>query len=225
MGSVLLIEDEPVYSAALAQYLRAQGYEVQLAECGDEALATLRSQGIDLVLLDLSLPDIDGMEICRVISRETKTPVIIVSAKDDLTERVLGLELGADDFVDKCMAHRELLARIRAVQRRANSSPPPVQTASIHGYEIDLRARRIVNQQGERIELTHIEFEMIRLFVREQDSAVDREQIYAEVWSDKLVGSGRTIDTHVRALRKKLPNLVLTTVRGVGYRLESNSIG
>lgn len=220
MDRVLLIEDEPVYSAMLAGYLTKQGYDVRVANTGEEALILLPDTDADVILLDLGLPDVDGMDICRQIRLDGDTPVIIVSAKDDSTERVLGLELGADDFVDKRMPRREILARIRAVRRRAGVPDSRPQNAVAHGYTVDRDARQVVDERGELISLTHLEFELLWLFVSHRGKAIDRLRIYEQVWQQELLGSGRTIDTHVRTLRQKLVNLQLTTVRGVGYRLE-----
>ncbi len=220
MDHILFVEDEPVYGATMSRYLGDAGYEVQIAANGEDALTIFLDDEPDVILLDLGLPDIDGMEICRQIRSNSDTPIIILSARDDSVDRVLGLELGADDFVDKRMAPRELLARIRAVTRRSGSRHSGNMSHEVDGYVIDRVARQVRSHGGDIVELTQIEFELLWLFVSHRGEALSREQIFEAVWGSDLVGTSRTIDTHVRTVRKKLDSLRLTTVRSVGYRLE-----
>lgn len=222
MPTVLLVEDEPVFASTVAAYLEAEGYGVIIELNGTDGLARYKSQDIECVLLDLRLPDMDGFEVCRQMRLISDTPIVILSARTDEADKVLGLELGADDYTTKGTSPRELLARIRAVTRRSTNRVEADQVLRSWGYEVDRRAHTVLGPNG-AIELTHLEFELLVLFASKPGAALEREHIFNEVWNQQGLGSSRTIDTHVVTLRTKMPNLKITTVRGVGYRLEAEN--
>jgi two-component system response regulator RegX3 len=196
MTRVLVVEDEESYSDALSYMLRKEGFEVAVAATGPDALTEFDRNGADIVLLDLMLPGMPGTEVCRQIRAVSNTPVIMVSAKDDEVDKVVGLELGADDYVTKPYSPRELVARIRAV--------------TVHGQE-------------QRLPLK--EFELLEMFLRNPGRVLTRGQLIDRVWGSDYVGDTKTLDVHVKRLRAKLelepsePTL-LVTVRGLGYKLD-----
>ena len=194
----------------------ARGYSVDRAATGTEALA--RVAHADLVLLDLGLPDMDGSEVCRQVRKTSAVPIIIVSARGDESDRVLGLELGADDYLVKPFGLRELVARVRAVSRRAASDPDQL-LQRVGAVEIDRRARRVTVDEVE-VALSPKEFDLLSLLGQDPGAVVSREQIMDEVWDPHWYGPTRTLDVHVASLRKKLgdPGLI-ETVRRVGFRL------
>jgi DNA-binding response OmpR family regulator len=213
---ILVVEDEDAIAEPLAEGLRREGYEVDRVATGQEALAAPEP---DVVLLDLRLPDIDGYAVCREIRARSRVPIIVVTAKGEEVDRVVGLELGADDYVVKPYGLRELIARIRAVSRRAEmrlSDDGPIVVGTL---EIDERAHRVV-LAGEEIHLTGKEFDLLALLARENGAVVNRHRILEEVWQTSWYGGAKTIDVHVASLRRKLgdPRWV-ETVRGVGLRL------
>ena len=220
MGSVnvLLVEDDDAIAEPLAVGLRREGFQVTRAATGAEALA---AEGADLVLLDLRLPDVDGFSVCRELRARSDVPIIVVSARGEEVDRVVGLELGADDYVVKPFGLRELIARIHAVTRRTGE-----HRGSDHDEElvagalrIDLRAHR-VRVDGSEVSLTAKEFALLALLAREPGAVVDRERILREVWNTTWYGSSKTIDVHVAALRRKLGDPAwIETVRGIGLRL------
>ena len=212
---VLLVEDEDAIAEPLAQGLEREGFRVRRVATGE---AALEAPVPDLVLLDLRLPDIDGYDVCRDLRRRSDVPIIVVTAKGEEADRVIGLELGADDYVVKPFGLRELVARIRAVTRRARGSrrDDPFRAG---GLEVDVRTR-IARLDGDELALTAKEFDLLSLFVRDAGAVVSRERILQEVWQTTWYGSSKTIDVHVAALRKKLGDPAwIETVRGVGFRL------
>lgn len=220
MPCVLLIEDEPVFAATVARYLENEGFEVKVRGTGREGLTEMAESQIDMVLLDLQLPDMTGFEVCRQIRLTSETPVIILSALSDDADKVRGLELGADDYAVKTTSPRELLARMRAVTRRSGSTSDKRPILLTCGYEIDRNSHIVTNSSVTPIELTHLEFDLLVLFASNPGVALERELIFNKVWNQQGLGTSRTIDTHVVTLRTKMPELVVTTIRGVGYRLE-----
>jgi two-component system, OmpR family, response regulator RegX3 len=216
---ILLVEDEDAIAEPLAVGLRREGFAVERAATGGAALA---ADPADLVLLDLRLPDIDGIDVCRSLRARSDVPIIVVTARGEETDRVVGLELGADDYVVKPFGLRELIARIRAVLRRTasrNGSPPgPIH---VGGLELDERARRAV-LDGVELGLTPKEFDILAALVRDPGAVLSRRRLLEEVWQTTWYGSAKTIDVHVGALRRKLgdPGWI-ETVRGVGFRLRS----
>jgi DNA-binding response OmpR family regulator len=212
---VLVVEDEDTIAEPLAEGLRREGFEVRRAATGREAL---EAPDADLVLLDVRLPDLDGFSVCRELRGRSDVPIIMVTAKGEEIDRVVGLELGADDYIVKPFGFRELLARIRAVTRRTERRE--TGTRLVAGpIEIDPRTRR-AEIDGRELELTPKEFDLLALLARDPGAVVSRQEILEEVWQTSWYGHSKTIDVHVAALRRKLgdPSLI-EAVRGVGLRL------
>jgi two-component system response regulator RegX3 len=221
---VLVVEDEESYSDALAYMLRKEGFEVGLAATGPEALIEFDRAGADIVLLDLMLPGLPGTEVCRRIRQTSNVPVIMVSAKDDEVDKVVGLELGADDYITKPYSPRELVARIRAVLRRGSEPELAPQTLEVGPVRMDVE-RHTVTVDGTDVRLPLKEFELLEMFLRNPGRVLTRGQLIDRVWGSDYVGDTKTLDVHVKRLRSKLeadpaePKL-LTTVRGLGYKLD-----
>ena len=221
---LLLVEDDDAIAGPLVKGLGREGFDVTRVATGTDALVAAPA---DLVLLDLGLPDIDGYEVCRRLRAESTVPIIVITARGDEVDRVVGLELGADDYVVKPFGFRELVARIRAVTRRtaatdgANDDVDPVLRSG--PLEVDTRTRR-VTLDGEEIVLTRKEFDLLALLARDPGATRTRDQILEEVWDAHWYGPTKTLDVHVASLRKKLgdPGLI-ETVRGVGFRLGPGS--
>lgn len=213
---VLLVEDDDAIAEPLAQRLEREGYKVRRARSGEQALAAPIP---DLVLLDLRLPDIDGTEVCRRLRRRSNVPIIVVSARQEETDRVVGLELGADDYVVKPFGFRELLARIRAVMRRAGRGVEPDGELIAGGLTLDRRAR-LAALNGELVRLTAKEFEVLAVLMEDPGRAVTRRRIFETVWGSHWYGPTKTLDVHVASIRRKLGDARwIETVRGVGFRL------
>ena len=215
---VLVVEDEDAIAEPLVEGLRREGFEVTRVATGGEALAAPAS---DVVLLDLRLPDVDGFTVCRELRARSEVPIIVVSARGEEVDRVVGLELGADDYVVKPFGLRELIARIRAVTRRAHAHGDGAAVLRVGPLTIDTRAHR-VTLDGAEVQLTAKEFDLLALLAREPGVVVEREQILRDVWHTTWYGSAKTIDVHVAALRRKLgdPGWI-ETVRGIGLRLRA----
>ena len=214
---LLVVEDDPTIAEPLRRGLMREGFDVDLAGTGADALA---AGECDLVLLDLGLPDIDGRDVCRRLRARSGIPIIVVTARGDEIDRVILLELGADDYVVKPFGFRELLARIRAVLRRTSGGPPTAQTdARIDAglLQIDTRTRN-VTYDGRPVALTPKEHDLLVYLARDPDVVHTREQIIENVWDDNWWGSTKTLDVHVASLRKKLAPETIETVRGVGFR-------
>lgn len=221
---ILLIEDDPAVATGVADGLRAAGFQVLHVATGDEgAKKAVEPDGPDLVLLDLGLPDVDGYDVCRSIRATSQVPIIVISARDDEIDRVVGLELGADDYVTKPFGTRELVARIRAVSRRANPEAPAAKGAELQhlgALAIDRRAQRLfVN--NEEIALTATEFELLSVLAEDPGAVYRRTELLERVWSTSLYVTPKTVDAHIAAVRRKLghPDWI-EAVRGVGFRLE-----
>jgi DNA-binding response OmpR family regulator len=214
---VLLVEDDDSIAEPLAEGLRREGFDVVRAATGAEALAAAPA---DIVLLDLRLPDTDGFAVCRELRARSDVPIIIVSARGEEVDRIVGLELGADDYLVKPFGFGELLARMRAVTRRAGARTGPAQAAAeVGGLEVDARTRR-AHLDGRELMLTPKEFDLLALFASDPGAVLTRERILASVWDTSWFGPTRTIDVHVAALRKKLGSPAwIETVRGIGFRL------
>ena len=224
MTRVLVVEDEESYSDALAYMLRKEGYEVAIAADGNAAIAEFDRNGADIVLLDLMLPGLPGTEVCRQIRQTSNVPVIMVSAKDDEVDKVVGLELGADDYVTKPYSPRELTARIRAVLRRGTEPELLPDTLEAGPVRMDVE-RHVVTVNGEEQRLPLKEFELLEMFLRNPGRVLTRGQLIDRVWGSDYVGDTKTLDVHVKRLRSKLepdPSTpqYLVTVRGLGYKLE-----
>jgi DNA-binding response OmpR family regulator len=215
---ILVVEDEDAIADPLVAGLRREGYDVSRTDTGEGAL---EAPPADLVLLDLRLPDIDGLDVCRQLRERSRVPIIVVTARGEEADRVVGLELGADDYVVKPYGLRELIARIRAVLRRTSSLGPRGEALRVGELEVDERARR-ASLGGRDLELTPKEFELLAALARDPGAAVSRQRLLAEVWQTSWYGSSKTIDVHIAALRRKLgdPGWI-ETVRGVGFRLRA----
>jgi len=215
---ILLVEDEDSIALPLAEGLRREGFVVERAATGAEALAAASA---DLVLLDLRLPDIDGLDVCRSLRERSDVPIIIVTARGEESDRVVGLELGADDYLVKPFGLRELIARIRAVTRRTSARGAVHEPLRVGALEIDERARR-ATLDGAALELTPKEFDLLAALARDPGAAISRRRLLEDVWETSWYGSSKTIDVHVAALRRKLgdPGWI-ETVRGVGFRLRT----
>ena len=225
MSRILVVEDEESYSDPLSYLLRREGYEVAVAETGPSALAQFDKNGADLVLLDLMLPGLSGVDVCRQLRQRSSVPVIMLTAKDSEIDKVVGLEIGADDYVTKPYSSRELLARIKAVLRRLSEPeelvPPTLESGPVR---MDVE-RHTVTLDGTDKRLPLKEFELLEMFLRNPGRVLTRGQLIDRVWGSDYVGDTKTLDVHVKRLRAKLeanpaePKL-LTTVRGLGYKLD-----
>ena len=214
---VLIVEDEDSIAEPLAEGLRREGFDVVRAATGADALEAAE---VDVVLLDLRLPDMDGLDVCRRIRERSAVPIIVVTARGEEADRVVGLELGADDYVVKPFGIRELIARIRAVTRRSQGVLDD-SLLRAGELEVDLRARR-VRVGGRELELTPKEFDLLAALARDPGAAISRRRLLEEVWETSWYGSTKTIDVHVAALRRKLGDPAwIQTVRGVGFRLRT----
>jgi len=223
---VLVVEDETSYSEALSYVLRKEGFEVAIAETGPDAITEFDRGGADIVLLDLMLPGLPGTEVCRQLRQRSSVPIIMVSAKDAEVDKVVGLELGADDYVTKPYSPRELVARIRAVLRRGVTDDIEDDVALEAGrirMDVD---RHLVTVDGDEVKLPLKEFELLEYFLRNPGRVLTRGQLIDRVWGSDYVGDTKTLDVHVKRLRAKIePDpahpVVLTTVRGLGYKLQT----
>ena len=221
--TVLVVDDEPTLVATLKYSLEHDGYRVLTAGDGGAAVSIAMAERPDLIVLDLMLPVMDGLEVCRLIRRETKLPILMLTARTDEVDKVVGLEMGADDYVTKPFGMRELLARVRALLRRSHS-PDDVEKVRCGDLEIDLK-RREASCNGRVLEMKPREFELLSFLARNQGRAFTREQLLRDVWGYEYLGDSRTVDVHVRWLREKIEALPakpvrLITVLGVGYRFE-----
>jgi two-component system, OmpR family, response regulator RegX3 len=222
--TVLLVEDEESITAPLAEALSREGFEPLVAGTVAEALELAGSRTPDLVLLDLMLPDGSGLDVCRELRSRSAVPIIMLTARGEETDRVVGLEVGADDYVVKPFSARELIARIRAVLRRTASAPvaSTEEVAKLGDVRVD-RARRTASLADTQLELSRKEFDLLRLLVDNAGTVVTRERLIDEVWDTNWFGSTKTLDVHISGLRKKLRDDPSTpryihTVRGVGFR-------
>lgn len=223
---VLVVEDEPDIAAQIAHRLSAEGWQVEVAGDGASGIAAARSFRPDVVVLDVMLPGIDGLEVCRQIQAERETPVLMLTARDDETDILIGLGVGADDYLTKPFSMRELLARLKALLRRAerahraagsaDTSEPPLVLGSV---QID-RGQRRVRRDGEEVHLTPTEFDLLVCLASSPRTVFSREKLLAEVWDWADASGTRTVDSHVKALRRKLGADLVRTVHGVGYALE-----
>jgi DNA-binding response OmpR family regulator len=226
---ILLVDDELSVQKLLAYPLRKEGYDVIPALDGREALERLRDDNFDLVVLDVMLPRMDGFDVCRAIRSRSTVPIIMLTAKTEETDKVLGLELGADDYITKPFSVREFRSRVKAVLRRAALAQPEAQFEEpIEAGElsIDFEKRSVV-VRGESVRLTYVEFEILAALARAPGRVFSRTMLLERVWGDAAYRDPRTIDVHIRHLREKLeeesktPELILT-VRGVGYRFRDS---
>lgn len=221
--TVLLVDDEPTLVATLKYNLEREGYRVVTATDGERAIAAARTERPDLIILDLMLPVMDGLEVCRILRRETGQPILMLTARGEEVDKVVGLEMGADDYVTKPFGMRELLARVRALLRR--TAPAEHEEGLVSGDLVFDLKRREVRRDGAVLELKPKEIDLLLYFARNRGRAFTREQLLREVWGYDFYGDSRTVDVHVSWLRQKIETdphrpARLVTVRGVGYRFE-----
>ena len=225
MTKILVVEDEASFSDALSYVLTKEGYEVVVADTGDGAIATYDKVGADLVLLDLMLPGLSGTEVCRQLRARSNVPIIMLTAKDTEVDKVVGLELGADDYVTKPYSKAELIARIKAVLRRQSDLPESIDPVLVAGpVRIDVE-RHQVNVNNESISLPLKEFELLEFLVRNSGRVLTRAQLIDRVWGSDYFGDTKTLDVHVKRLRAKIETdpanpVFIQTIRGLGYKFE-----
>ncbi|HVE92429.1 MAG TPA: response regulator transcription factor [Actinomycetota bacterium] len=228
MTRVLIVEDEPSLAETVAYGLEREGFECTVVTDGAKAVEYVRAWRPDVVLLDIMLPGMSGMDVCRTIRRAGPTPIIMVTAKDAETDRVLGLELGADDYVTKPFSMRELVARVRAVMRRTagegGATPPAPTTVEAGPVRLDVE-RHEVKVRGRVVDLPPKEFALLECLIRKPGKLMTRESLIAQVWGQDYFGDTRTLDVHVKRLRSKLEDdphnpVHIRTVRGLGYKFE-----
>jgi two-component system, OmpR family, response regulator RegX3 len=227
MTRVLVVEDEESFSDALSYMLRREGYDTVVAATGTDALAEFDRAGADIVLLDLMLPGLSGTEVCRALRTRSSVPIIMLTAKDGEIDKVVGLELGADDYVTKPYSARELVARMRAVLRRRTEAEPAAAESTLAAGPVRLDVdRHVVAVDGQPISLPLKEFDLLELLLRNAGRVLTRGQLIDRVWGADYVGDTKTLDVHVKRLRAKLePDPAnprhLLTVRGLGYKFEA----
>ena len=227
MTRVLVVEDEESISDPLSYLLRQEGFEVAVAGTGPDALAEFDRSGADIVLLDLMLPGLSGTEVCRALRARSSVPVIMLTARDSEIDKVVGLELGADDYVTKPFSARELVARVRAVLRRRGSEPEETTPAALEAGPVRMDVERhVVTVDGHSVQLPLKEFELLEMLLRNAGRVLTRGQLIDRVWGADYVGDTKTLDVHVKRLRAKIePDPAvpqhLVTVRGLGYKLEA----
>ena len=224
---ILVVDDEPTLVATLRYNLEREGFEVSTAADGEEALSKARTQRPDLIVLDLMLPVLSGYEVCRILQKETAVPILMLTARSDEVDKVVGLEMGADDYVTKPFSMRELMARVRALLRRAErpAAADEAERLSAGDLTVDL-PRRVVTRDGQTVALKPKEFDLLVFFLRNRGRVFTREQLLNQIWGYDFAGDTRTVDVHVRWLREKTEEepaspTRLVTVRGVGYRLDA----
>jgi DNA-binding response OmpR family regulator len=228
-STILLVDDEDSVQKLLSYPLERDGFRVLAAKDGEEALAKFSSEPVDLVVLDLMLPKLDGLEVCKRLRAQSTVPIIMLTARDDELDKVLGLELGADDYITKPFSIREFRSRVRALLRRASlpaQDRRDSETIEADGLVVD-PSRRTVEVRGEAVQLTYVEFELLRTLAANPGRVFSRRQLLEALWGDSAYREPRTIDVHVRHLREKLeqdasePEFILT-VRGAGYRFRDS---
>jgi two-component system response regulator RegX3 len=223
---ILIVEDEPSLSEPLSFLLRREGYETEVAADGREALAAFDRDGADLVLLDLMLPGLPGTEVCRELRTRSSVPIIMLTAKDSEVDIVVGLELGADDYVTKPYSTRELLARIRAVlRRRIEVDDLDESVLEVGGVRMDVD-RHAVSVDGKEVAMPLKEFELLELLLRNAGRVLTRGQLIDRIWGADYFGDTKTLDVHIKRIRSKIEKdpsqpVLLLTVRGLGYRFEA----
>jgi DNA-binding response OmpR family regulator len=218
---ICVIEDEEVLAAAVATRLRAEGFDVEVAHDGPAGVALCEEKRPDLVILDLMLPGLDGLEVCRRVQRDRPVPVLMLTARDAEEDVLVGLGVGADDYMAKPFSARELVARVRALLRRVERRPAaPGDAVRVGDVEVD-PARRTVVVAGESAELTRTEFDLLALLAARPGVVFTREQLLAEVWGWRDGSGLRTVDSHIRGLRRKIGAERVRTVHGVGYALDA----
>ncbi|MBC7309827.1 MAG: response regulator transcription factor [Actinomycetales bacterium] len=228
MTRILLVEDEASFSEPLSYLLEKEGYEVAVAQTGPDAVTRFDTEGADLVLLDLMLPGLSGTEVCRQLRTRSNVPIIMLTAKDSEIDKVVGLELGADDYVTKPYSSRELLARIKAVLRRL-AEPEELVPSTIESGPVRMDVERhVVSVAGEQVSLPLKEFELLEMLLRNSGRVLTRGQLIDRIWGADYVGDTKTLDVHIKRLRAKIeadpasPRHIVT-VRGLGYKFEADA--
>jgi len=226
MSRILVVEDEETLAEAISFLLSKEGFEVEMAEDGPAAIAAFEKNGADLILLDLMLPGLSGTEVCRQIRAKSSVPIIMLTAKDSEIDKVVGLEIGADDYVTKPYSSRELIARIRAVLRRGETGDAANADGVLSVGPIRLDSdRHVISVNGEQVALPLKEFELLEFLMRNSGRVLTRMQLIDRVWGSDYVGDTKTLDVHIKRLRAKIekdpanPELI-QTVRGMGYKLD-----
>lgn len=226
MSKILVVEDEETLAEAISFLLSKEGFEVEIAEDGPAAIVAFEKNGADLILLDLMLPGLSGTEVCRQIRAKSSVPIIMLTAKDSEIDKVVGLEIGADDYVTKPYSSRELIARIRAVLRRGEIGDATVVEGVLSVGPIRLDSdRHVISVNGEQVALPLKEFELLEFMMRNSGRVLTRMQLIDRVWGSDYVGDTKTLDVHIKRLRAKIekdpanPEMI-QTVRGMGYKLE-----
>jgi two-component system response regulator RegX3 len=228
---ILLVEDEAPIAESVAYSLRNEGFDVEIAPDGLAAISALRSFGPDLVILDLMLPKLSGLDFCRIVRKESSIPIVMLTAKTEEIDRVVGLELGADDYVPKPFSMRELIARVRAVLRRTEAARGQDNQTRLQVGEISVDlVRRRVSVNGQTIHLPLKQFDLLKALMENKDRVVSREELFRSVWDADAAYDTGTLDVHIRWLREKLESdpshpQRIRTVRGVGYRIVSEGEG
>jgi DNA-binding response OmpR family regulator len=223
---VLVVEDEPTIAEAVTARLRAEGFRVEVAADGPAAVETARSFRPDLLVLDVMLPGFDGLEVCRRVQAEREVPVLMLTARDDETDMLVGLGVGADDYMTKPFSMRELVARVHVLLRRVERAAVAARDAAgaaplqLGDVEIDQAGRR-VRRAGVQVHLTPTEFDLLLYLAARPRTVLSRERLLAEVWDWADASGTRTVDSHIKALRRKLGADLIRTVHGVGYALET----
>ena len=222
--SIAVVEDESIIAAAVAARLRKEGFEVEIAGDGPSGVELCQRMRPDLVILDVMLPGFDGVEVCRRIQRDRAVPVLMLTAKDSETDMLVGLGVGADDYMTKPFSPRELVARVQAILRRVERFPAPVgASVKVGDLEVDPSTRQ-VQRDGRSVHLTPIEFDLLYRMASRPGIVHTRDQLLSEIWGFRDGFSSRTVDSHIGALRKKLGPHLVRTVHGVGYAVESSPI-
>ena len=226
MTKILVVEDEASFSEALSYVLGKEGFEVEVAETGDGAIAAFDKNGADLILLDLMLPGLSGTEVCKQLRSRSDVPIIMLTAKDTEVDKVVGLELGADDYVTKPYSKAELVARIRAVLRR-RSDPPDSNDSLLNAGPVKIDVERHqVSINSEIVSLPLKEFELLEFLIRNSGRVLTRSQLIDRVWGSDYFGDTKTLDVHIKRLRAKIEKdpanpVYIQTIRGLGYKFEN----
>ena len=221
-GTIVVVDDEANISDLVGLYLEREGFRVLKCATGAAGLEAFETHRPRLMVLDVGLPDVDGLDVCRTIRRTSQVPVIFLTARDSEVDRVLGLELGADDYLTKPFSPAELVARVKAVLRRTDGAPAP-EVLQIDQVTVDV-GRREVRARDHVVDITAKEFDLLLFLASRPGLALSRQQILDGVWGHDWFGDARTVDVHIAQVRKKLGDAVtITTVRGVGYRIESGN--
>ncbi len=221
-AKILVVDDEPGIRNLISAYLRKEGYQIYEADDGRKALQAARSFKPDIILLDIMLPGLDGLEVLSQLRRESDVYVILLTAKNEETDKVIGLSVGGDDYLTKPFSPRELVARIKAVLRRLQSPSLKNSPLTTQHLRLDPDSRQVW-LENQPLDLTTLEFDLLLTFLRHHGQVLNREQLLEQVWGTSYFGETRVVDVHVGNIRRKLDNRFISTVRGIGYRFEDRS--